>query len=212
MTEIRYLIGIDEAGRGPLAGPVSVGAVLVPVDFDWTLVEGARDSKQMSERNREAMFERMQELQKEEKLRFAVGFTSAKDIDTGGIVPSIRSALMRAIESLRALPNECRVLLDGGLIAPAKFVSQETIIKGDAKEPVISLASIAAKVQRDRLMIELAPNYPEYQFEIHKGYGTSKHREAIQKFGLSAIHRRSFCKAFTGPRDRSMVIQAARAS
>lgn len=212
MAEIRYLIGIDEAGRGPLAGPVSVGAVLVPIDFDWVLVNGAKDSKQMSERKREEMFERMQALQAEEKLRFAVGLSSAQDIDSGGIVPSIRSALMRAIESLRASPSECRVLLDGGLFAPVKFVIQETIIKGDAKEPVISLASIAAKVTRDRLMIELAPNYPEYQFEIHKGYGTVKHREAIKNFGLSDIHRRSFCKAFTGSKDRSMVIQAVRVS
>jgi ribonuclease HII len=197
MPEIRYVIGIDEAGRGPLAGPVSVGAVLVPAVFDWKVIPGVKDSKQLSAQKREAVFARMEELQAEGLLRFAVAFTPAKEIDTEGIVPAVRSALMRAIEALQAIPHECQVLLDGGLRAPVKFVNQITIIKGDTKEPAISLASIAAKVQRDRLMEKMADTYPHYQFDIHKGYGTLEHRKAIREFGLCEEHRKTFCRSFT---------------
>ena len=197
MPGIRYVIGIDEAGRGPLAGPVAVGAVLIPATFNWGDVTGVKDSKKLSAQKREAVFARMEELQAAEILRFAVAFTSAQIIDAEGIVPAVRSALMRAIEELKALPHECQVLLDGGLRAPVKFLNQQTIIKGDEKEPAISLASIAAKVQRDRLMEEMALSYPQYQFEVHKGYGTAAHQKAIKEFGLSEIHRRTFCSSFT---------------
>lgn len=192
----KFLIGIDEAGRGPLAGPVSVGAVLVPIDFDWALLSGAKDSKQMTEKAREAIFEKMQELKKSGAIRFVVALSSATTIDTKGIVPAIRLALVGAIGKLGADPAECKVLLDGGLKAPVEYIHQETIVRGDSKEKVIALASIAAKVLRDRHMIQIAEKYPNYGFEIHKGYGTKKHSEAIEKFGLSEIHRRSFCRAF----------------
>lgn len=192
----KFLIGIDEAGRGPLAGPVSVGAVCVSTGFDFSLFEGAKDSKQMTEKAREAIFEKMQELKKSGVINFVVALSSATTIDTKGIVPAIRVALDGAIGKLAVNPIECKVLLDGGLKAPAEYLNQETIIRGDSKEKVIALASIAAKVLRDRHMMKIAEKYPQYGFEIHKGYGTKKHSEAIEKFGLSEIHRRSFCRAF----------------
>lgn len=192
----KFLIGIDEAGRGPLAGPVSVGAVLVPIDFDWAPLSGAKDSKQMTEKAREAVFEKMQELKKSGAIRFVVALSSATTIDTKGIVLAIRTALEGAIGKLEVDPLECKVLLDGGLKAPVEYIHQETIVRGDSKEKVIALASIAAKVLRDRHMMKIAEKYPQYGFEIHKGYGTKKHSEAIEKFGLSEIHRRSFCRAF----------------
>lgn len=196
MDNISYLVGIDEAGRGPLAGPVSVGAVLVPVDFDWSTLARAKDSKQMTEKAREEVYAEMLRLKKQGEIRFVVALSSAHTIDTKGIVPAIRLALEGALSKLDVDPRLCRVLLDGGLKAPKEYLNQETIIKGDAKEKVIALASIAAKVLRDRHMVKEASGYPNYGFEVHKGYGTKKHAEAIREFGLCAIHRRSFCRSF----------------
>ena len=190
---MRYLIGIDEAGRGPLAGPVSVGAVLVPLDFDWKLVEGVRDSKKLSEKKREEIFERARELEQTSVLRFSVSTSSAAYIDRYGIVPAIKRALAEALSRFEIEPQECRVLLDGSLKAPEEYIHQETIIRGDDTEPVISLASIMAKVTRDRMMKQLSPKYPAYDFHVHKGYGTALHLSAIARCGLSDIHRTSFC-------------------
>lgn len=197
----KFLIGIDEAGRGPLAGPVAVGAACVPEDFDWSLVAGATDSKKMTEKSRERIYAILCELREAGKLDFAVAFSTAEMIDTDGIVPAIRSSLASALASLReAKPHEklydARVLLDGGLRAPEEFIDQETIIRGDLSEPVISLASIAAKVERDHLLVEAGKQYPAYGFEIHKGYGTLAHRIAIQKYGLCDFHRATFCTRF----------------
>lgn len=191
----RFLIGIDEAGRGPLAGPVAVGAVLVEHAFDWELIPGVRDSKKMSEKAREAVFARMEELKRDGVLRFAVAFSSAQIIDSRGIVPAVHSALARALGTLDVSPEECSVLLDGGLRAPETFAHQKTIIRGDDSEPVISLASIAAKVSRDRIMHRESAKFPEYGFEVHKGYGTKAHRELIGRLGLSPMHRASFCRS-----------------
>lgn len=195
-----HLVGIDEAGRGPLAGPVAVGVVVVPKDFDWALVVGATDSKQMTEKARERMYETLVSLQQDGLLRFAVGFSSARVIDTIGIVPAIQRALNDALrevtEGTAETPTDFasyEVLLDGGLTAPKEFTNQKTIIRGDQSEQVISLASIAAKVLRDKLMVELAVLYPQYSLEKHKGYGTLVHRRAIQEQGLSDIHRATFC-------------------
>lgn len=190
---MRYLIGIDEAGRGPLAGPVAVGAVLVPTDFDWGLVEGVRDSKKLSEKKREELFARAEVLQNSTALRYAVATSSAQYIDTYGIVPAIKRALAEAISKLKVEAGDCRVLLDGSLHAPENFIHQETIIRGDDTEPVISLASIMAKVTRDRLMCRIASKYPAYGFDVHKGYGTLGHCNAIKTNGLSDIHRVTFC-------------------
>ncbi len=190
---MKYLIGIDEAGRGPLAGPVAVGAVAVPQDFDWSLVEGVRDSKKLSEKAREKIFERAHELERLALLRFAVATSSAAYIDTYGIMPAIKRALAEALSRLNIEPHDCRVLLDGSLLAPAEYIHQKTIIRGDDTEPVISLASIMAKVTRDCLMRRLAATHPLYDFDVHKGYGTRSHLQAIARCGLSKIHRKSFC-------------------
>lgn len=189
---MKYLIGIDEAGRGPLAGPVSVGVVVVPLQFDHSLFEGIRDSKKLSEKARDVWFEKLPAFEAEHGLRYKVEFTSAHYIDAYGIVPAIKRAVAAALRSLRVVPEEAEVLLDGSLKAPAEFFMQKTIIRGDETEPVISLASVAAKVTRDRFMKQVAAKYPEYGFDVHKGYGTKAHREAIKKHGLSDIHRKSF--------------------
>lgn len=188
---MRYLIGIDEAGRGPLAGPVSVGIVLVPADFDIRLFDGVRDSKQLTELQREEWYERLCAMG-ELGVRHSVVFSSAKVIDTRGVVYAVRSAIARGLRALDADPMACEIRLDGLLKAPAQFQNQRTIIRGDQTEPVISMASIAAKVKRDRLMARLAKRFPAYGFEHHKGYGTKLHRKALRKFGPSVIHRTSF--------------------
>ncbi len=190
---MKYLIGIDEAGRGPLAGPVSVGAVRISPDFDWSQIEGVRDSKKLSEKVREKIFERAVELRQSDALRFAVCTSSASYIDKYGIVPAIKRALAETLARLDADPRECAVLLDGSLKAPLEYENQKTIVRGDDSEPVISLASVMAKVMRDRLMRRIAPRYPSYEFTVHKGYGTSGHLKEIAQFGLSDIHRTSFC-------------------
>jgi len=191
----KFLIGIDEVGRGPLAGPVAVGAVMVPSQFDFSQFEGVRDSKELSEFGREIWFERMRILVENHHVRYAVEFSSAQMIDTLGIAPAIRSAISRALRALKAVPHQSHVLLDGSLRAPRTYLSQETIIGGDASEPLIALASIVAKVRRDRLMRRHSLRFPVYGFEEHKGYGTPKHREAIAKFGLCTLHRKTFCES-----------------
>lgn len=199
MVAMHYLIGIDEVGRGPLAGPVAVGAVMVPADFDWSVLEGVRDSKKLSEKKREEFFARAVELQESQTLRFAVSTSSAAYIDRYGIVPAIKRALAEALQSLtndEVKPHRCTVLLDGSLRAPEEFVHQETIIGGDDIEPVIALASVMAKVSRDSIMRRLAPRYPQYGFEEHKGYGTAAHRDIIGKVGLCKVHRATFCRNF----------------
>lgn len=190
----KFLIGIDEAGRGPLAGPVAVGAFCVPVDFDFSVLAGVRDSKKLSPQKREYYFAKIIDLQKEKKINFAVSFTSAKKIDKIGINKAIKNALEKSLKKLGKNPKECRVLLDGGLRAPEEYKNQKTIIKGDDKEKVISCASVTAKVLRDRKMCLLAKKYPKYCFEIHKGYGTVKHYEKLKKYGLCEEHRRCFLK------------------
>ena len=201
----KWLIGIDEAGRGPWAGPVSVGVVIVPVNFDWDLIPGVGDSKKLSEKNREKVFLRARELQKLGHLNFSIKMVSAKIIDKKGIVFAINSAMRQALDEVILKSNNPRVplglhnvfvKLDGSLHAPAEFIHQETIIKGDAKEKVIGLASILAKVTRDRYMVKIAnkAEFKVYDFARHKGYGTKLHREVIAKNGLSTEHRESYCK------------------
>ncbi|PIR82127.1 ribonuclease HII [Candidatus Kaiserbacteria bacterium CG10_big_fil_rev_8_21_14_0_10_59_10] len=195
---MKFLIGIDEAGRGPLAGPVAVAAVMVPKYFDWRQVEGARDSKQMSQQARERVYRRMRALERLGALRTAVSFSPASVIDSHGIAHAIRSALEQSMAKLNADPAECDVRLDGLLSAPAQFGVQRTIVGGDDSEPVISLASIAAKVRRDRFMVRLARAHPAYGFEQHKGYGTVMHREAIRREGFCSEHRTTFCTRLFG--------------
>jgi ribonuclease HII len=193
MNKKKCLIGIDEAGRGPLAGPVAVGMVKVPYDFDWTQIPGVGDSKKVSGKNRETIFVRAHQLQQEGKLDFVVLLGEVAQIDTKGISVVIKALIEKGLKQLKQTPEECFVKLDGSLKAPKEFM-QETIIKGDQKELVIGLASILAKETRDTYMCELAELHPGYNFELHKGYGTKAHRRLIFKNGLSEAHRRSYCQ------------------
>jgi ribonuclease HII len=188
----RYIVGIDEVGRGPLAGPVTICACKVSATFNFKHFRGIKDSKQLTPEKREGWFLKISDLKEKGELDFAFASVSAAEIDSMGIVPSIRMAMARSLETLKLDPSTTRVLLDGALKAPVEFVMQETIIKGDEKIPVISAASIVAKVMRDRHMEEQAKVYPGYGFENHKGYGTDEHCRNIRKLGATPIHRTSF--------------------
>ena len=189
---MRCTLGVDEAGRGPLAGPVLVGVVAVPRGFD-VLREfpGVADSKKLSEKNREKIFEMLEARVSLGDARFAVECESAEAIDSDGITAAVYRALTRGVEALAPDSALVHIQLDGALRAPPRY-SQETIINGDELVPLISLASVAAKVTRDRLMRAFAREYPQYGFEKHKGYGTKAHYEMLKKHGLCVIHRHSF--------------------
>lgn len=189
---IRYIIGIDEVGRGPLAGPVAVGAVMLPVSYDRRLLRGVRDSKKLTPRVREAWYLRAKKAAEKGKLTFSVSCVGASSIDQYGIVFTIRRALHRAVMRLQANPSECMVFLDGGLYAPPQFLHQKTIIHGEDHVPAIALASIVAKVHRDRKMMRFSRRFPGYHFEKHKGYGTREHYRSLKTLGPCALHRRSF--------------------
>lgn len=189
---MKWIVGIDEAGRGPLAGPVTVGLVKIPVDFDWQLIPGVNDSKKISEKKREVIFENTIELAKQGLIEYSVKSVSAQSIDKKGIAPAIVRAIQSGVAELQLNSADCLIKLDGSLKAPTEF-QQETIVGGDGKEPAIGLASIMAKVTRDRYMLEQAEKYPVYGIAQHKGYGTKQHREMIALHGFSPIHRRSFC-------------------
>ncbi len=189
-----FVLGVDEAGRGPLAGPVAVGVVCAPEGFDFLAAfPGLNDSKKLSEKKREVLFTKLAELSAAGHLKVAVVLKSAKEIDGRGIAVVIRSAVAEAVEKLLPNAKEGKVWLDGSLKAPDEY-TQETVIGGDALIPAIMLASVAAKVSRDRHMVRLATKYPGYDFEKHKGYGTAAHIKVIRAIGLSDIHRKSFCK------------------
>lgn len=192
----KWLVGVDEAGRGPLAGPVTIGVVKVPINFNWQLLPEVADSKQLTEVKRGVVFENLRRLQQVGKIDCTVTKVHASTIDTIGITSAVKLGINRAFERLELNESECLVKLDGLLSAPSRFLNQETIIKGDQKEPVIGLASIAAKVTRDRYMIARSTDqrFTAYQFHLHKGYGTALHRKLIAKHNLSSLHRRSYCK------------------
>lgn len=197
----KWLIGIDEAGRGPLAGPVAVGVICLKnvkhrmFNILELFPDGKiRDSKKLSAKKREKIFNQIQEFKKDNKLDFAVTLVSNKIIDQQGIGAAIRHGISENLKKINLAPKICRVLLDGGLKAPAEYPTQETIIRGDESEPVIALASIVAKVIRDRWLVNLAKKYPNYGLERHKGYGTRAHFAALTQHGLSPIHRRTFCR------------------
>lgn len=200
----KYVIGIDEAGRGPLAGPVSVGVLMMSVDFYKTYVRSKTripkgiDSKKLSEEKREMWFTHTKELEARGELSFSVQLVSAQVIDTKGIVYAIKSAMQKSLKKIGAEAKNSQVLLDGGLVPPQEFLDFKTIIKGDEKEAIIGLASVCAKVTRDTHMKKLAKKYPEYGFEIHKGYGTRAHYAAIKKYGISPEHRKSFLRKIVG--------------
>jgi ribonuclease HII len=192
----QLVVGVDEAGRGPLAGPVGVGIVAVPHDFDWRRIPGVGDSKQVGESEREKVVRIARTLKRAGVINYHVALVSHTVIDRMGITKAVERGIATCFKKLALNPKKTEVKLDGLLHAPHEFKNQETIIKGDAKEKVIGLASILAKVTRDDHMVRLAPKYPKYSFDVHKGYGTEKHRRALKRYGLSTVHRRSFCKKF----------------
>lgn len=193
-----YILGIDEAGRGPLAGPVAVGVVAVESAFDLgTSFPGLNDSKKLSEKKRELLFVRLQEEMRKGNVRAVVCLSSAEVIDTKGISYAISHALSQGVRKLMPDPTEGKIYLDGSLKAPPEY-EQETVVGGDALIPAIMLASIAAKVTRDRLMVKMSQEQPNYGFEKHKGYGTKAHIDAIRTYGISPLHRKTFLSRIMG--------------
>lgn len=191
--DITHIVGIDEAGRGPLAGPVSIGMVQIPLSFDLSLLTGVRDSKQLPQHKREGWFEKIKEWDKEERLSYKVTHVGHGIIDNEGMTQALRRGISRILRDIDE--KHSYILLDGLLYAPGRFTHQKTIIKGDEKIPIISLASICAKVTRDAKMRRFSYEHDEYGFEQHKGYGTVRHRKAIQAHGLCEIHRKRYCES-----------------
>jgi len=183
---ITAVAGVDEAGRGALAGPVSAAAVIFPPDINLaSRLQGVRDSKQMTAPERQEWAMRLPHL----AIAYGVGFASAEEIDSLGIVPATRRAILRALEALTTPPEH---LLVDFLHVPECVLPQAPLIKGDARSLSIAAASILAKTERDALLCDLDSQYPGYGFAQHKGYATQAHCAALARLGYSAIHRRSF--------------------
>lgn len=182
------ICGIDEAGRGPLAGPVFAAAVILPEN---TVIDGINDSKKLSEKKREALYDVITET----AVSWSVGFATENEIDEINILQATFLAMKRACDGLSIKPDFA--LVDGNRM-PRLGVETELIIKGDALSASIAAASILAKVSRDRLMYEIDQLYPEYQFAKHKGYGTALHIELLRKYGPCPVHRKTFLKKILG--------------
>jgi ribonuclease HII len=194
-----YIIGVDEVGRGPLAGPVAVGIVLMDLAGYQLLLErgwfpAGRDSKKLSAKQRGRCFDLVKELKATGDLSYGVFFEDAAIIDQVGIAGAIRRAIKKGFASLSLDPDATEVLLDGGLSAPPLFTRQRSIIRGDEQELIIALASIAAKESRDSKMIALDQDYAGYGLAQHKGYGTAAHVKALRDRGPCPLHRRSFLR------------------
>lgn len=185
-SDCRFICGIDEVGRGPLAGPVVAGAVILPKDCDILYIN---DSKKLSEKMREKLYDEI----REKAVAASVGHASPQRIDEINILQATYEAMREAISSLGIVPD---ILLNDAVTIPGVSIKQVPIIKGDAKSISIGAASIFAKVTRDREMAEYDRQYPEYGFAKHVGYGTAEHIEAIKKYGPCPIHRRTFIKNF----------------
>lgn len=178
--------GVDEAGRGPLAGPVHAAAVILP---KGKIIEGVNDSKKLSEKKREALFDKI----KEEALAYCIGVATPQEIDELNILQATFLAMKRAVEGLDIHPQ--LALIDGNK-TPHLNIAMQAIVKGDSKSASIAAASILAKVSRDRYMLQMAEKYPQYQFEKHKGYPTKLHYEMLDEFGPSDIHRQTFLRTW----------------
>ena len=184
----QVICGVDEAGRGPLAGPVCAAAVILPKHLEIPVLT---DSKKLTDKKRRELFPLIQE----QAVAYGIGLASQEEIDEINILQATFLAMERALSQLNVRPD--MVLIDGN--RERDFgVPVQTVIKGDSLSANIAAASILAKVTRDNLMMELAQQYPQYGFEIHKGYGTKAHYEALRQYGASPIHRRSFLKKFYG--------------
>lgn len=185
----KVVCGIDEAGRGPLAGPVHAAAVILPLGLE---IEGLNDSKKLSEKKREQLFD----IICEKAIDYSIGVATEKEIDEINILNATFLAMHRAVEGLKTKPDYA--LIDGNQYPKIPFVMEETVVKGDAKSMSIAAASILAKVSRDRFMLDKTKEYPQYQFEKHKGYGTKLHYEMLAEYGPSPIHRMTFLKKLYG--------------
>ena len=184
---VKLIAGIDEAGRGPLAGPVVVGIAIMPEN---SMIEGVNDSKKVSEKKREKLYD----LITQEAIAWNVGIADQNEIDEINILNATKLALTRAIDGLKIKPD--LILVDALTNINTLGIPYKSIIKGDAKEYSIAAASILAKVTRDRMMREYEEIYPQYGFSGHKGYGTAKHIAAIKEYGPCILHRKSFIKNF----------------
>ena len=188
-----WIVGIDEAGRGPLAGPVTLAYVACPTRIFRRNFKGIKDSKKLTLNKKVQWFSH---LKNHPRLETGVTSVGNSIIDRDGISRAIKIGMKRLLnrfaENSRLSTKNYKLLLDGSLYAPPQYV-QKTIIRGDEKIPIIAAASVIAKVTRDRKMIRLAKKYPKYAFHIHKGYGTKLHQKLIKRHGLSALHRKSFC-------------------
>ena len=182
---IKYICGVDEAGRGPLAGPVFAAAVILPEDYE---IEGLNDSKKLSEKKRDALFAEIIE----HAVAYSIQSVDHKTIDEINILEATMLAMKTSVENLSTKPDA--VYIDGNRVPKNMDIPTEFVIKGDATSASIAAASILAKVSRDRFMLEMDKKYPEYCFAKHKGYGTKLHYEKIREFGPSDIHRLTFLK------------------
>ena len=185
----KLVCGVDEAGRGPLAGPVCAAAVILPCDC---VIEGLNDSKKISEKKREMLFD----IIIEKATAYCVAYGTLEEIEAYNILEATYIAMNRAIDGLSQKADFA--LIDGNRVPKGITVPCETVVKGDSKSCSIAAASILAKVTRDRLMLEYDKKYPEYSFAQHKGYGTKAHYEAIKQYGVCEIHRLSFLKNVLG--------------
>ena len=189
---VSYIAGVDEVGRGPLAGPVVTAAVILPADFK---IPGVNDSKKLSEKRREVLYETLTR----EAVAWSIGISDNKVIDEINILNATKEAMLEAVEGLSVKPDH--VLVDAVTI-PGLTMPQTPIIKGDASSVSIAAASIIAKVTRDRMMVEMAEIYPEYSFENNKGYGTRAHYEGLDRAGASPIHRKSFLVKYFAEKEK----------
>ena len=185
---LRLICGVDEAGRGPLAGPVCAAAVILPEHLQ---IPGLNDSKKLTDKKRRELFPVIQE----QAVAYGIGLASEQEIDEINILQATFLAMRRALEQLTVRPEIA--LIDGN--RETDFgLPVKTVVKGDSLSANIAAASVLAKVTRDNIMVELAQKYPEYGFEIHKGYGTKAHYEALRTYGPCPIHRKTFLKKFYG--------------
>ena len=180
-----FVCGVDEAGRGPLAGPVCAAAVILDPSVE---LEGVNDSKKLSEKKREALFD----VICQKAVAYSIAFATVEEIEEVNILNATYLAMNRAIEGLSVKADFA--LIDGNRVPKDIKIDCQTVVKGDAKSLSIAAASILAKVTRDRLLLEYDEKYPQYNFAKHKGYGTAEHMEAIRKYGVSEVHRPSFLK------------------
>ena len=185
---LQYIAGVDEVGRGPLAGPVVCAAVIMPLD-EASIIVGVDDSKKLSAKKRETLAEEI----KKKALAYTIVEVSEKEIDEINILEATKLGMKRALETLEIQPQT--VLTDGNMTLDITY-PQRSVIGGDALSYSIGAASIIAKVYRDKMMDEYAKEYPEYAFDSNKGYGTAAHIQAIKEYGLCPIHRRTFTKKF----------------